>query len=166
MRSFARIAVALLLVGGAGYAVHRLTTSEPKGPAGGGDDAADSGDPAAIDAMLAGARDLGRGPYRPEAVRMLVARAGVALDAQQADVVLPALHDHLTALRSNLEDARDAAEAGRPAGERVRYHVFAAQAHGAFQKRLRELVPPETARALFDAFPPMVPPNPAIEARR
>ncbi len=98
--------------------------------------------------------------YDEAALAQRVAEAGVALSEAQASGVLPLLYEHLRALRSNLLEALAAAEAGVPAAQRRIHHVRAAQAHGAFQRRLRQALSPQDAQALFEHLPAMLPPLP------
>jgi hypothetical protein len=96
--------------------------------------------------------------YDEAALRALAANAKADLTAEQEAVVLPLLHEHLLALLRNLEEALEAARRGD--ADRARFRVVATRRHDEFQRRLREHLPAEQARALFGVAPAMVPPPP------
>ncbi len=110
--------------------------------------------------MLSDAGSLGSGAYDEAMMRQVVEDAGVALDEAQAGVILPALHEHLRALRANLEAALEAFDRGARPRERTPYRVKAVQQHGTFQALLREHLSPADAARLFKGSPNMLPPPP------
>ena len=102
--------------------------------------------------------------YDEAQMKALVEKAGLALTPEQEAQVLPMLHAHLLALQQNLQDAREAALAGTPAGARNVFYARAAQEHARFQGKLRAIIDPKDADRLFRTYPSMIPPVPGAVA--
>lgn len=168
MKQWLTIGVVLVVVAAGGYSVY-LTMQDREAPAddlapGGGDGSGGSAEEAqAIEAMLKSTEWLVVSDYAPDALLERLSQSEVTLSPQEREAVVPLLANHMRTLRENLEAARDAARGDTTPQQRMRHVAAAAQAHGAFQRAVRDVVSPETARALFKALPDMVPPRPAAE---
>ena len=109
--------------------------------------------------ILANAFNGARAPKQREAAATLARPIEqIIIDGQESGEFTKEFSSD--SLRKNLEAAYAATASPGRAADRQRFVIFAAQAHGAFQRRVREIVSIETATALFNACPPMVPPQP------
>lgn len=155
MKPAGMLLLTLVLVVAALAVYHFAFRGESAGP---GLDGAAQRERESLDRELARVEKLFGTEYDEGAMRAIVDRSGITLTPEQAAQVLPLLHAHLVELRGNLEDARTAVLAGKPPGERVRFHARAAQAHSRLLGKLRNIIPPTDATALFRAYPSMFPP--------
>ncbi|MDA1195012.1 MAG: hypothetical protein O2894_07475 [Planctomycetota bacterium] len=160
-----QLVIALIVVAGYHLLVHDVqSTTCPLGPAPASEPATE--ERTELVQLLAGSAVYASDAYDANALQAIVERAGLALELSTQDVVLPALHAHLHALRENLEAAVRALDEGAGPAERFRYRTIAVQQHGRFQAELGRTLPRESVLALFRAAPPLLPPAPALGATR